>query len=221
MNEKNVTRQSLAHVAVKSTALGSREKPEGRPLPKSLAGAEGFEKYLQRAHAIGYEPSAGNVAMERLKICIAENNILVYDSRVVDDWLVKVIEKEQRATGSDLTLVWRPLTVPMKKKVRYFSFRYQHRRYVHNGISQSYYWGDIDKEGAYQKIIPDAVLTTSEMILKNFNEKDPLVLLVSDYALAQPDPFLAVAMPDHPFMIVDFWDEPGFQPKAADSSLNA
>ena len=92
---------------------------------------------------------------------------------------------------------------------------------MHNGISQSYYWGDIDKEGAYQKIIPDAVLTTSEMILKNFNEKDPLVLLVSDYALAQPDPFLAVAMPDHPFMIVDFWDEPGFQPKAADSSLNA
>ena len=217
MNSNNVAtgvaleRNSIGHIQV-STALGDREKPEGRPLPKPTSNLEGFEKYLQRAIAIDYKPDPAHILYEKLKIVLAESNILIYDDKSVDEWMLKLVKKQR-----NMTWVWKSLTRPLgelaKKDESLWSIRYQHTRFE-GGIDK--YVGEVDQKNRYTKIIPEAVLTTAETILRHFKKTDPICLLVSDYAVLQPDPFLAVAVPQFPFLIVDFWDEPGFQPKAAD-----
>lgn len=204
--------QGIPHVPVSSFAFGNREKPEGRPLPKSPSSVEQFSSYLQRAAVIDYKPDATAVMFEKLKIVIAQNNILVYDSKVVAEWMAKMVAKERQ----NVVWVWKSLTEPLTKlgKVKPFSnrLRYQHEQWQ----SSRGQLGTIERKKRYTKVIPDAVLTTAEVILKNFEKTDPVFLLVSDYEVVQPDPFLAVAVPGYPFLIVDFWDEPGFQPKAAE-----
>lgn len=124
---------------------------------------------------------------------------------------------EERKKGKNLTTwVWKTLNAPVLRQRKHIyefgGISYQHLQYRDHlgGLT-----GSVDVYKCYDKIIPDAVLTTAETILKNFKKEDPIVLLVSDYAVVQPDPFLAVTVPGYPFLIVDFWDEPGFQPKAA------
>ena len=205
----------IPHIKVTSTALGVREKPNGRPLPKPSSSLEELKQYLKRATAIDYAPDPVHALWEKLKIVIAENNILIYDDQVVHDWMCKIVKKQPK----DMTWVWKSLTKPLKdliKKNQSLSkVHYQHKHWQ-NG---AYGWvGDIDIQNRYTKIIPEAVLTTAETILKNFEKNDPICLLVTDYEVIQPDPFLAVAIPEFPFLIIDFWDEPGFNPKAAETS---
>ncbi len=204
-------RAEIPHIPVQSSALGIRNKPQGRPLPESSVSQDGFKKYLERAAAIDYKPDITAIMFEKLKIAIAQNNILIYDSKVVHDWMNKVVSKE----SSRMTWVWKSLTEPLVKlaKIKPLS---RGLSYQHQGWHDSRRVGEIDRKRRYTKVIPDAVLATAEAILRNFEKTDPVFLLVSDYEVAVPDPFLAVAIPGHPFLIVDFWDEPGFQPKAAE-----
>lgn len=205
--------REIPHAPVKSTALGVRDKPEGRPLPEPTSSLEGFGEYLKRASVIGYEPDPLSIVYERVKIVIAQNNILVYDAKAVDEWMLKMVQKERR----DMKWVWKSLTQPIDRLPGVKNYKwwinFQHSCY---DDKRRCWLGRINTEQQYTKIIPEAVLTTAETILKHFNPvKDPVCLLVSDYEVVLPDPFLAVAVPKHPFLIVDFWNEPGFQPQAA------
>lgn len=209
MESPTFVRPDLEHVKLESVAVGERQKPEGRPMPREVGSLEGFEQYLKRANAIGYQPSASHVVYERLKIVVAENNILVYDAKAVDDWLHLSVKKEKKR---GLTMVWKPLRGALDpnttRSLRDVRYQFEKR-------NSSSTWGRIDWYRRYEKIIPEAVLSTAEVISRNFKEEDPLYFFVSDYEVVLPDPFLAVAIPGFPFVIVDFWDEPGFKPKAA------
>ena len=204
----------IPHVQVASMVLGDRSKQEGRPLPAPTSSLDGLKKYVQRAAAIGYEPDPVHVLYEQLKIVIAENNILLYDDKAVHEWMCKMAQKQ----GPRMKWVWKSLTKPLEQLIgreAAWSIHYQYKAYE---LKIDGYYGEVDRTSRYTKIIPEAVLATAETILKHFKKTDPICLLVSDYAVVQPDPFLAVAVPQFPFLIVDFWDEPGFQPKAAETN---
>lgn len=210
---KSKGKPELAHVAVESVALGKRQAPLGRPLPDSSAVVGELEAYVKRAAAIDYQPDPMSILYEKLKIVIAKNNILVYDSKAVCEWMTKMARKE----GPRMVWVWKSLTKPLNKLISDVAVRhdisYQHRFYDRDAQNSM---GAVLQEARYTKVIPEAVLATAETILKHFDQKkEPVVLLVSDYEVAQPDPFLAAAVPGHPFLIVDFWDEPGFKPVPA------
>ena len=109
--DQGVKRLDIPHVQANSIALGVREKPEGRPLPKPSSSLEELQKYLQRAAVIDYQPDPAHALYEKLKIVIAKSNILIYDDKAVDKWMLEMVQKK----GPGMTWVWKSLTKPLEE----------------------------------------------------------------------------------------------------------
>ena len=179
------------------------EKPRPLDLENEINNEE-IDHYEKLASKIGYQPDKTELQFQRLKTFLAEQGIPVYDEDQVFDWMTDQAKKNRKRW------VWRPL--------RERDVRRDCRYHLVKSVQMTVDWdtftaGQIEKE-PYYKIIPLSVLETAAKVAEGFPEA---CFFVSDLvSLPKPDPFLAVTLPNCPFLVIDFWNEPGFKPKSND-----
>lgn len=130
-------------------------------------------------------------------------NIVVYDRTEVHTYLGQ--KSREMYKSNPWFWVWRPL----RESDAFPDSSY--RDIPEQGDHGKVIWKQ------YDRMLPEAVLYTIEKITAGFSRGR---LFVSDFEeqkqnpqfASRPDPFLAVAVPWMPFLIVDFWNEPGFHP---------
>jgi len=149
--------------------------------------------YMKTAKAIHLKSPAMDEA--ELAQIIVDHGFSIYEYAPVDNYLYHQALKQ----GTSVRWVWKPMreldAKSVKDQASWQTFDGMGR------ISQS----------VYAKAIPERILEKAECLLTELPEA---ILLVSDYEVIRPDPFLAVTTPRmlqaHHIFIVDQWDEPGF-----------
>jgi hypothetical protein len=155
-------------------------------------------RYRDLATAIGLDPSPISDEIDVLQ-AISDLGMRVYDWGQVDGYLFRQALKQ----GASMRWVWKPLRESDLKAI--------------GGLA----WTSPDRVGflysqQYRHAIPENVLERAAA----FVGKVPrAVLLVSDYEVINPDPFLAVTT-EHllragKIWVVERWDEPGFEALAS------
>lgn len=149
--------------------------------------------YMKTATAINLKSPAMDEA--ELAQVIVDHGFSIYEYSSVDNYLYHQALKQ----GTNVRWVWKPMRDADQKSVVSQSFQ------TFDGM------GRISNMEVYAKAIPERVLEKAECLL---TELPDAILLVSDYEVVHPDPFLAVTTPRmlqaHRIFIVDQWDEPGF-----------
>lgn len=149
--------------------------------------------YMKTAAAINLKSPAMDEA--ELAQVIVDHGFSIYEYSSVDNYLYHQALKQ----GTNVRWVWKPMRDADQKSVVGQSFQ------TFDGM------GRISNMEVYAKAIPERVLEKAECLL---TELPDAILLVSDYEVVHPDPFLAVTTPRmlqaHRIFIVDQWDEPGF-----------
>lgn len=151
--------------------------------------------YIKLAKSIEFDGAAVDEA--KLVDLLHRHFIKIYDFAKVDDYLFRQAQRQ----GANARWVWKPM------------------RTKDNTIlagTSSKFWNTPPGVGfvlneIYAHKIPGRVLETASCIL---SELPDALLLVSDYAVIKPDPFLAVTtkklLEAGKVWIVDVWDEPSF-----------
>lgn len=162
--------------------------------------------YCDLAEEIGYTPDPDMLLHEKLRAFLAARSILAYDPASVCQYLA---EKVAALGSSNWTWVWKPL----RKEDTGVGC-------ANDGVraGTAPIWGGAVSKKLYKHVIPASVLYTVRRIARGFPKAH---FYVSDFEefgetshLFRPDPFVAVAVPRTPFIIVEFWDEKGYQPIA-------
>jgi len=126
---------------------------------------------------------------------IYDHHFRVYDFGKVDNYLYRQALKQ----GARVRWVWKPMRTADLKVLQ-----------AQTAPSTE----GIVLAQLYEQKIPGRVLEDVKCVL---NEIPDAVMLISDYAVVHPDPFLAITTPkllaQGKLWIVDRWDEPGFQDK--------
>lgn len=175
-----------------------------------------FEDHLEYLHRLGLGTNVADVQgvrdrllHEDLRVFLAEQGILVYDSRQVRCYLDEIVRELQGQWKGIWRWFWRPLRKCDVCGVR-GGPRGDYRDVEMGGWVHT---GEIYDRCA---LMPDAALYTFKKIRDGFPAAH---FFVSDFIkerknvyLSRPDPFLAVAVPRTPFLVVEFWNEPGFSP---------
>jgi hypothetical protein len=202
-------RQRDGPAAMASTTVQALERPTPRKIvpearvAQPLMERDELAQYEAQAKKIGYQCDPGVLLCERLKLFLAEKGILTYDVQQVHDYMNRLVQQERKMQRQpDLTWVWRPLREQDVKS----GCRYQLRGRDSNLLTVV---GAVAQR-PYRQVIPASVLHTATKIAEAFPD---VHFFVTDYAVLRPDPFLAVAVPNQPFLIVEFWNEPGFKPQ--------
>jgi hypothetical protein len=148
--------------------------------------------YMKTAKAINLKSSA--IEEAELAQIIVDHGFSIYDYAKVDNYLYHAAIKQ----GTNVRWVWKAMRDQDAKASE--GSRYQ----TFNGMGRI-------SGAVYAKAIPERILEKAECLL---TELPDAILLVSDYEVVRPDPFLAVTTPrmlqEHRIFIVDQWDEPGF-----------
>lgn len=205
--------QTLSVVAVTAAGVGSGgaglEKRALQGVKSRMVVAKerkAFEGHLERIEQLGLQTNPTDLERvldhflyDGLCAFLAEQGIPTYDPQKVKSRL----DRKAKELGNNWRWVWRPL----------------------RAIGADEYYQDTGMGGrvlsvVYDRcaLIPAAVLYTFERIRDGFpaarffvsdfeKVRDPMLEHTS-----RPDPFLAVAVPRTPFLVVEFWDEPGFTP---------
>lgn len=168
------------------------------PVAKSLLAPA---SYLKLAKEIGLDSASTDEA--KLAQALADRDIKPYDFDRVDAYLYKKAE-----AVSDKSTQYRWVWKAMRPKD-------QHVLDTDRDATSAeivYYEGmGIVRSDLYKHAIPARVLEAVACILEDFPEA---ILLISDYEVVRPDPFLAITTPRmlaaHRIFITDQWDEPGF-----------
>lgn len=157
--------------------------------------------YLKLAKDIGLESASTDEA--KLAQVLADRDIKPYDFDRVDAYLYKKAE-----AASDKTTSYRWVWKAMRPKDQHMIVVYGDAA---AGANAFYEGMGLVRSDLYKHAIPARVLETVACILDDFPEA---VLLISDYEVVRPDPFLAITTPKmlsaHRIFIVDSWDEPTF-----------
>lgn len=168
-----------------------------RDASRSLSHAElAPTEYLTLAKSVGLTSAATDEA--RVLDVIDQIGLKVYDFGKVDEYLYGHALKQ----GAQAHWVWKPMREADLKEVQ------------ESGASLR-----VTKEGLvypkqYSHKIPERVLLDVCNLLETMPDA---VLLVSDYEVIKPDPFLAITtkklLNEGKVWIVEQWDEPGFTEK--------
>ncbi len=153
-------------------------------------------RYRELAASIGLNPSPITDEVEVLQ-AIDELGMHVYDWDRVDQYLYRKALKQ----GANMRWVWKPLREADVKATGQRTTNHEHAGLVY--------------PEQYAHAIPENVLARAA----DFIGKVPkAVLLVSDYEVINPDPFLAVTteklLAAGKIWIVERWDEPGYRDSA-------
>lgn len=149
--------------------------------------------YIQLARLVGARVPAAEAAMVD---AIRELGLPLYDWDKVDQFLAR----KARQQGANTRWVWKPISDVGVKQVSELS------------------WTERDRAGVgfvFPKIYGNKIPMPTLAIARAVIEKIPETLvLISDYEVINPDPFMAVTTPEllanGKLYIVDVWDEPSF-----------
>lgn len=173
-----------------ATAVAVLEHP--KPEPFVAEHAENLDDYLAVANKIGF--TSGALLHRQLLNFLRREEISIYNSERVARYLdALVLQERKRRRVPKLQWLWLPLRRQDVKKVR---------------TNVHWYENGAVSEDQYNRPVP---LSTLRIVSKIAAEFPQAHFFVSDYQVGRPDPFLAVAAPDVPLIIVDVWDEPDFR----------
>lgn len=174
--------------------------PEGS-IPKALADFETQRHYEELSKALGFIPA--ELVRAQLIEFFEQEGMQLYDYEQVSAWL----SAKKAEAGAD-HWCWRPLR---EKDILDIKWNYESWR----DVSDGYYSRDSDSCRTYSRLIPSHALEKVVSIEKQF--PGLVSFFVSDFASANPDPFIAVRpkkridgnINDY-LLVFDVWDEPGF-----------
>lgn len=161
--------------------------------------------YTRIARELNFNPPSLKTATF-LAFC-NDQGIRIYDYAKVSDYMDQTVRKEARKRDIDEEdIMW-----------GWFPFRERDRINFDMEDSNHEYIRLEAFEPAYKKLIPARVLANVRKIEKQFPQAK---FFVTDYAVRDPDPFIAVYLGtiqrnedpianDH-LIVFDVWDEPGF-----------
>jgi hypothetical protein len=174
--------------------------------------------------------------LEELKAFLSENCITVYPLDKVDLYL----QEKAKAAGPQVAWCWKPVRVidrrlnirgfrsgaalqalirQQTEMSRIMTFRGDPLMFEVDMASGEVQiaprpipqpvWHGLFSESVYPHAIPVVPLMAMKIIQDAFPEAQ---FFASDYEVQNPDPFLAVMLPDTPdLFVIERWDEPGFR----------
>ena len=160
-----------------------------RPKPKLVINNNArFSEYCKLATELGLR-SAAIIRAEILQV-MADNAIQGYDPEEVYQYLKK------KANEHGQIWIWRPLRE--RDRVEWN---------IAGRDGNGSYWSGSPVYRPYDRAVPFEVLRNAKVI----QDRVPDALFwVSDYAVPNPDPFIAATALDVGQIIFGVWDEPGF-----------
>jgi len=185
---------------VKTVVEGSAENflvPVGREITTVPMDDNERAVYEKICGSIGFEPA--DLLYTRILAFFKEKRIRVFDYGEVSAYMKQKAEKE------DKVWFWRPL----RPADVIAGWRWDNGVNPVSGAFNHDYYNPVRWEcRPYAKAVPLRVLARVEQIHRQFGDR--VKFLVTDYAVPQPDPFIAVEALDMPRTIFDYWDEPNF-----------
>ena len=162
-------------------------RPLVRPSPVSHKTEPRLDEYLSLAKELGVAAADnGKVFQMEVADFLWENDIEMYNYRVVERYLVEL----GRRLYKDRELVWKPL-------------RFCDSLNLGRGLHKSFY----EKE-VYARVVPFEVLKNVKLLTDKFGDK--LKILISDFDVPNPDPFIIATARNMDRIVFGVWDEPSF-----------
>lgn len=187
-------------MAGNSTAVGvAADSPEKALVQPTLSASEAGE-YRRLCKKVGVRVPEAELHDTEVELLLERLGIPVYNLEKVHKCMGRSADERRK------DWYWIPLRERDRETSRGVRYPVWQRR--ENGQLA----GTVRRDAVYAKLIPLSVLATVEKILDAAPEGLELCFLVSDYEVARPDPFLALATWSGGFWVIDFWNEPSFRP---------
>lgn len=181
------------------------EATKWRPRPRLVKAMEPskMSEYESLAREIDFYP--GQLLQERIKSFLAEHGIETFDNNEVHRYM------EKEATSASLPGVknGRSGEADRKKSLRHRVYSWRPLRAIDGHAT--WRWPSYYDANPYDKAVPVHILRQVKLINDHFNGQSSVVkFFVTDYAVPNPDPFIAVRGAGTELIVFGVWDEPEF-----------
>ncbi len=173
--------------AERRTAIAKSAQQLVRPAPVSHRTESRLDEYLALAKELGVGAADnGKVLQMEVADFLWENDIDMYDYMEVEKYLVDL----GRRLYNGKELVWKPLRVCDSLDLGM-------------GWHRSHY-----EKKVYDRVVPFEVLKNVKLLTDKFGDK--LKILISDFEVVNPDPFIIATARNMDRVVFGVWDEPAF-----------